>query len=177
MNTHLHSPTTHTHTPTQSQPKFRGSNSPSATAKKNEEEKKCDLNKVDEQKCSFNLLVIVEKFSLSFSCDCCATKKNKQTKKYNNYKLREGKQKQNKTLRSVAMGNTTRRTGREVFGWRRLAPTRVYYIYICMYTLYIFVFKVLTESGAARAPSFFSCPRDMYRAVGFRVFLFCFMHK
>lgn len=113
---------------------------------------------MDEQKCSFNLLVIVEKFSLSFSCDCCATKKNKQTKKYNNYKLREGKQKQKKTLRSVAMGSTTRRTGREVFGWRRLVPTRVYYIYICMYTLYIFVFKVLTESGAARAPSFFLAP-------------------
>lgn len=51
-------------------------------------------------------------------------------------------------------------------------------LYMYMYTLYIFVFKVLTGGGdsgdgVARASPFSSA----CIVLGVRVFLFCFMHK
>lgn len=125
MNTHTLTFTNHTH-PRNPNPSLEDQTHVLQQQKKRKrKKKKCDLNKVDEQKCSFNLLVIVEKFSLSFSCDCCATKKNKQTKKYNNYKLREGEQKQKKNVTQCGDG---RNSSRLVF---------TTYIYVCI--LYIFL--------------------------------------
>lgn len=128
-----------------------------------------------EQTCSFNLLVIVEKFSLSFSCDCCA-KKNKQTKNIIIITWERVNKRGSKTkkIRYAVLGEIPTRRG----GLRLAKVFRLVFItYINICILYIFLCLKFWQR-AASARSFFLPPTCIVLGsrVFFLFFLF-FMHK